>query len=79
MLILTISHIPVDYQPLTRNNNIDILRNELNISLNVTDESNEAVNNIVVKQLAKTKILTQEIYLKIQNVISVVDTGIKDM
>ena len=42
--------IPVEYQPLTQNNNMDILMNELNKSLNGIDESNEAINNIVVKQ-----------------------------
>ena len=42
--------IPVDYQALTQDNNMDIIINELNKSLNDIDESNEAVNNIVVKQ-----------------------------
>ena len=37
-------NIPVDYQPLTQNNNMDILINELNKSLNGTDESNEAIS-----------------------------------
>ena len=40
----------VNYQPLTRNNNMDIFINELSISLNGIDESNEAINDIVVKQ-----------------------------
>ena len=43
-------NIPVEYRPLTQNNNMDILMNELNKSLNGIDESNEAINNIVVKQ-----------------------------
>ena len=42
--------IPVNYQLLTRNNNMDIFINELSKSLNGIDESNEAINNIVVKQ-----------------------------
>ena len=32
----------VDYQPLTRNNIMDITMNELNKSLNDIDETNEA-------------------------------------
>ena len=48
MLVLTISL--MDYQALTQDNNMDIIINELNKSLNDIDESNEAVNNIVVKQ-----------------------------
>ena len=41
--------IPMDYQLLTRNNNMDIMINELSNSPNGTDESNEAINKIVVK------------------------------
>ena len=42
--------IPVDYQPVTQNNkNMDIIIKELNKSLSGIDESNEAINNIVVK------------------------------
>ena len=63
----------VDYQPLTQNNNMDILIKEPNNSLNGIDESNEVINNIVVKQpiinpvesFYVAKILTQQIYLKI--------------
>ena len=40
----------MDYQPLAQSNNIDILINKLNTSLNGIDESNEAINKIVVKQ-----------------------------
>ena len=43
-------YIPVDYQPLAQSNNMDILINKLNTSLNGIDESNEAINKIVVKQ-----------------------------
>ena len=41
--------IPVDYQSLTQNNNIDIIIKELNKSLSGIDKSNKAINNIVVK------------------------------
>ena len=41
--------IPVDYQPLTQNKNMDITIKELNKSLSGIDESNEAIKNIVVK------------------------------
>ena len=41
--------IPVDYQPWAQNNNMDIIIKELNKSLNGIDESNEAINNSVVK------------------------------
>ena len=41
--------VPVDYQPLTQNNNIGIIIKELNKLLDGIDESNEAINNIVVK------------------------------
>ena len=66
-------NILVDYQPLTQNNNMDILIKEPNNSLNGIDESNEVINNIVVKQpiinpvesFYVAKILTQQIYLKI--------------
>ena len=43
-------NILVDYQPLTQNNNMDILIKEPNNSLNGIGESNEIINNIVVKQ-----------------------------
>ena len=39
----------MDYQLLTRNNNMDIIINELSNSPNGIDESNEAINKIVVK------------------------------
>ena len=39
----------MDYQLLTRNNNMDIMINELSNSPNGIDESNEAINKIVVK------------------------------
>ena len=40
----------MDYQPVTKNNkNMDIIIKELNKSLSGIDESNEAINNIVVK------------------------------
>ena len=41
--------ISVDYQALTQNKNMDIITKELNKSLSSIDESNEAINNIVVK------------------------------
>ena len=41
--------IPVDYQSLTQNNNIDIIIKKLNKSLSGIDKSNKAINNIVVK------------------------------
>ena len=41
--------VPVDYQPLTQNNNMGIIIKELNKLLDGIDESNEAINNIVVK------------------------------
>ena len=41
--------IPVDYQPVAQNKNMDIILKELNKSLSDIDESNEAINNIVVK------------------------------
>ena len=41
--------IPVDYQPVTQNKNIDIIIKELNKSLSGIDKSNKAINNIVVK------------------------------
>ena len=43
--------IPVDYQPVKQNNNknMDIIIKELNKSLSGIDESNEAINNTVVK------------------------------
>ena len=41
--------IPVDYQPLTQNKNMDIIIKELNKSLSGIDESNEAIKNIVVE------------------------------
>ena len=42
--------IPVDYQPVTQNHkNMDIIIKELNKSLSDIDDSNEAINNIVVK------------------------------
>ena len=42
--------IPVDYQPETQiNKNMDIITKELNKSLSGIDESNEAINNIIVK------------------------------
>ena len=65
---------------------IDELINELNKSINGVYESNEAINNIVVKSFiqqkafmrsAKTKKLTQQIYLKILILISIVDPTIK--
>ena len=40
----------MDYQSLTQNNNMDILIKEPNNSLNGIGESNEIINNIVVKQ-----------------------------
>ena len=43
--------IPVDYEPVTQNKNMDIIIKELNKSLSGMDESNEAINNIVVKYL----------------------------
>ena len=48
-LLITLHNIPVEYQPLTQNNNMDIIIKELNKSLSGIDESNEAINNIVVK------------------------------
>ena len=41
--------IPVDYQPVTQNKNMDIIIKELNKSLSGIDKSHEAINNIVVK------------------------------
>ena len=41
--------VPVDYQPLTQNNNMGNIIKELNKLLDGIDESNEAINNIVVK------------------------------
>ena len=62
----------MDYQPLTQNTNMDILMKEPNNSLNGIGESDEVINNIVVKQpiinlvesFYVAKILTQQIYLK---------------
>ena len=67
---------------------IDELINELNKSINGVYESNEAINNIVVKQpiihtaesfyeISEKKKLTQQIYLKILILISIVDPTIK--
>ena len=85
--MISTDDIPVDYQPLTRNNDMDILINKLNKSVYWIDKSNEAINNIAVKhpiinpveslRSAKTKILTQEIYIKIYSLISIVDTMIE--
>ena len=41
--------VPVDYQPLTQNNNMDTIIKEPNKSFSGIDESNESINNIVVK------------------------------
>ena len=41
----------MDYQRLTQNNNMNIIIKELNKSLSGIDESNEAINNIVIKHL----------------------------
>ena len=41
--------IPVDYEPVTQNKNMDIIIKELNKSLSGIDKSHEAINNIVVK------------------------------
>ena len=41
--------ITVDYQPVAQNKNMDIILKELNKSLSGIDESNETINNIVVK------------------------------
>ena len=41
--------IPLDYEPLTQNNNMDIIIKELNKLLRGIDESNEVIKNIVVK------------------------------
>ena len=37
--------IPVDYQPLTQNNNMDTIIKEPNKSFSGIDESNESINN----------------------------------
>ena len=39
----------LDYQPLTRNNNMDIIIKELNKLFDKIEDSNEAINKIVVK------------------------------
>ena len=39
----------LDYQPLTRNNNMDIIIKELNKLFDKMEDSNEAINKIVVK------------------------------
>ena len=39
----------LDYQPLTRNNNMDIIIKELNKLFHKMEDSNEAINKIVVK------------------------------
>ena len=46
-------YIPVDCHSLKRNHNMNIIINELNLSLDRKDKSKETINDIVVKQPIK--------------------------
>lgn len=41
--------VPIEYQPLTQNNDMDVIITELNKSPSGVDKSNEAINSKVVK------------------------------